>query len=466
MHLSMTAWHDQERAIAAPKGRVDDASRMNETGVREVVDVSPDDAIALAQVRAALARARAAHVGVAIAGFRHSQGGQSLLRDGIVLNMLRHNRIELSADHASMHVQSGAVWRDIIQRLERVGRSVEVMQSDSPFSVGGSLSVNCHGWQHQHEPLESTVLAMNVVLADGSLVHCSRTERPDLFAHVLGGYGLFGVILDAEVRTVPNERYRVVHAECDVSGYEETLARQLKAGGVIGMAYGRISVEPDTFLRQSIVTTFVREPGPIPPLRAASPNRLERIVFRGTVTSDYGKQLRWQLERGVAPLLEPSSVSRNELLNGDIEVYLDHGPDSTDILHEYFVPEGKLSAFIDKVRPILITEKAELLNVTVRDVLADQTTALPYARQHVFAIVMFFHQERTRAGDVAMERLTQKLIDQALSAGGTYYLPYRLHATKEQFRRAYPMAGDFLREKRRLDPEELFRNEWFERYGH
>jgi hypothetical protein len=80
-------------------------------------------------------------------------------------------------------------------------------------------------------------------------------------------------------------------------------------------------------------------------------------------------------------------------------------------------------------------------------------------------VVTFFHQERTAAGDQAMQELTRSLIDEAIVFGGSYYLPYRLHATPDQLHRAYPSVDNFLRDKRRLDPDTLFRNEWWRRYG-
>ena len=49
--------------------------------------------------------------------------------------------------------------------------------------------------------------------------------------------------------------------------------------------------------------------------------------------------------------------------------------------------------------------------------------------------------------------------------GGRYYLPYRLHATIEQFNRAYPQAQQFFQLKRQYDPEELFQNEWYRKYA-
>jgi FAD/FMN-containing dehydrogenase len=430
--------------------------------VREIVEVPADDAAAIAAIRAALTRARVAKVGVSIAGARHSMGGQTIAPGGIVLDMRRHDRMEL-LDGGVLRVQSGALWTDVVAYLDPHGRSVAVMQSDSPFSVGGSVSVNCHGWQHLHEPIAATVLAMTVIAPDGAVVRCSRTENASLFAHVLGGYGLFGVILDVDLQTVPNERYGVTHTLCEVDTYEEVFDQRVR--GDAGMAYGRISVAPRSFLREAIVTTYEREPGPPPALGKPRTSRIARLVFRGSAGSDYGKNLRWRLERDFAPRLEPKEVSRNQLLSHTTDLYVDRGGDSTDILHEYFVPRTRLSAFVDAIRPLLLREHIDLLNITVRDVKQDRTTALPYAREDVFALVMFFNQKKSPAAEEAMQKLTREMIDKVLAVGGTYYLPYRLHATPEQFHRAYPAAGEFFREKRRVDPDRLFTNQWYLRYS-
>ena len=55
--------------------------------------------------------------------------------------------------------------------------------------------------------------------------------------------------------------------------------------------------------------------------------------------------------------------------------------------------------------------------------------------------------------------------DAALEAGGRYYLPYRLHARLDQFDAAYPQAVPFFRLKRKYDPDELFQNEFYAKYG-
>ncbi len=59
---------------------------------------------------------------------------------------------------------------------------------------------------------------------------------------------------------------------------------------------------------------------------------------------------------------------------------------------------------------------------------------------------------------------TRELIDIALAFGGTYYLPYQLHATREQFSRAYPGAQRLFALKARFDPQKRFRNKLWDKY--
>ena len=59
---------------------------------------------------------------------------------------------------------------------------------------------------------------------------------------------------------------------------------------------------------------------------------------------------------------------------------------------------------------------------------------------------------------------TRQLIDAALAQGGSYYLPYQLHASREQFQRAYPDACKLFALKRTLDPAGRFRNQLWNKY--
>jgi FAD/FMN-containing dehydrogenase len=158
-------------------------------------------------------------------------------------------------------------------------------------------------------------------------------------------------------------------------------------------------------------------------------------------------------------------VHRNQLLGEPADVLANRSAASTDILHEYFVPAEAFAAFVGRLRSIVPKHRGDLLNVTVRDVRRDDDTFLRYADRDMLALVILFNQLRTPEGDAAMEAMTRELIDAALGLGGRFYLPYRLHATSEQLRAAYPQIPRFFAMKRRYDPGRIFRNSFYAKYA-
>ena len=467
-HLLWTALRDPSDRPPTPPGSIDDASGLDEAHVAEVWDVPADPAAAETQLVALVRRARAAGLGVSIAGARHSMGGHSIRRDGIVVNMLPFHAMWLDEERDILHVQAGARWSEVIPVLNARGRSVAVMQSNNSFSVGGSISVNCHGWQARRPPIASTVESLRLLRSDGAIVRCSRRENAELFSLALGGYGLFGVILDVELRVVPNEEYRLERFVVPADDYVAAFERRAGAVSDVAMAYGRLSVAPGSFLEEAILNVFHRVPaGAGKPSAIVFPeiSGLTRALFRGQVASDYGKSLRWGAEKRLEGVLSRGPVYRNQLLNEAVDVFANRTAASTDILHEYFLPPESFAPFVDRLRRVVTRHRGDLLNVTVRDVRRDEDTLLRYADRDMFALVMLFNQPRTEEGDARMEAMTRELVDASLDLGGRYYLPYRLHATGDQLRRAYPSVSRFFELKRQYDPEETFQNAFYLKYG-
>ena len=322
IHLLQTASRDVNELEELPSGYVDDASRLNSTKVAEVWQIPVDGDDPEGQIAQLLMRARAEGRRVSIAGARHSMGGHTIYPGGIRINMLPWNRMVLDEDRNILKVQAGAVWKDVIAYLDPRDRSVEIMQSDNSFTVGGSISVNAHGWQYGRPPIASTVESFRLMQADGTIVHCSRTKNRELFSLALGGYGLFGLILDVELRVVANERYRLEQYVVPVDESLTTFDTKIKGRPGTQMVYARMNVVPDTFLEEVIINAFFRDPrGEIPTLGEPGMQGLKRAVFRGSADSEYGKELRWSAETKLQPLLAGKIFSRNQLLNESVDVF-------------------------------------------------------------------------------------------------------------------------------------------------
>tara|TARA_B100001123_G_scaffold435691_1_gene564685 strand:+ start:1106 stop:2605 length:1500 start_codon:yes stop_codon:yes gene_type:complete len=465
MHLWQTNSTDVDRRQQLSEAVLDDASKLNQTQVAEVWPIPVNVGDAERQLSMLLARAKSEGLKVSIGGARHSMGGHTMYPGGIAINMLPLNRMWLDSSRNLLHVGAGALWRDVIPYLDAHGLSVSVMQSNNSFSVGGSISVNCHGWQFNRPPIASTVESLRVMKANGVIVRCSREENQELFSLVLGGYGLFGIILDVQLRVVPNGRYRLEQHIVPVDESLATFNDKVKERVGAQMVYGRLNVTPDQMFREVIINAFFEEEGPPPPLTDRKYVSLRRAIFRGSVGSDYGKDLRWRAETKLQPLLAGKVFSRNQLLNEGVELFQNRSAESTDILHEYFVPGDRVAIFVERMRQVILDHDADLLNVTVRDVQEDRDTFLRYADQPMLAFVMLFNQPKTESGESRMQTTTRQLIDAALAVGGRYYLPYRLHATARQFHLAYPQAMKFFELKLKYDPDELFQNKFYRKYS-
>lgn len=404
---------------------------------------------------------------VAIAGAQHSMGGHTIAPDGLRLDMRPFRAMALDPVTGILTVGSGALWADVIPFLNRYGRAVATMQSDNAFSVGGSLSVNCHGWQHNQPPIAATVESFRLLLANGALVRCSRTENGELFSLALGGYGLFGVILDARLRTVPNEVYVYRRVLTSADGYLAEYEKHVDRNSLARLVYGRLNVTEEDFLRHVTLNYFerVRRAPADYPLHTPGLTNVKRGVFLASKRNAYGKQLRWDTEQTFGQTQIGHQFSRNEIMNESPALYLNRASGRTDILHEYFIPRATFGAFVAALRQRVPRHQADLLNVTIRNVYADHDTFLQYAPAERFAFVLFFDQAMTPAAERDMAALTHELIADAQRLGGAYYLPYRLHATPAQFAAAYPMSAAFFAKKRQYDSSEVFQNAFYQRYG-
>ncbi len=430
-------------------------------------------------VRHALQIARENRLKVTAAGQRHSMGGQSFVRDGLVLDMRKWNQIRIDSRQMIANVQSGAIWAQLQKELDREGLSVRAMQSINVFSIGGSLSVNAHGIAHNPGPLASTVKSLRIMLSNGEIRTTSTQENAELFRLALGGYGLFGVILDADLEITTNEAYQLRTRYMDYRDFPKYYEKNVAEDGNIELMYGRVSISPTSYLQATALHTYSKTTLGVRPLflEPEKHERLARFVFNFSKTGSLGRWMRWTLEKSLEPV-EHDCIPRNQalipkdacLVSRNQEMYdsmgfLRNRLHDTDILQEYFIPYEQMPAFIDGLRETVIRNGANLLNVTIRVVHKDTATALPYAKRDMFAFVLYFNQKLDEKASRVLRQTTTDLIDLAIGLGGTFYLPYQLYYSGEQLRAAYPEIDKFFAAKKKYDPNSIFSNKLFEKYA-
>ena len=249
------------RAQSPPKPLLlDDASRLNAVPVARhwrPSSVTGEEWLGVlrAELKAAAAEGRPVSVGAA----RHSMGGQALARDGVAMTLdvkPADRWLELDRDAKTYRVSAGARWRQVIGALDPVGFSPAVMQSNHDFGVAATFSVNAHGWPVPYGPFGSTVRSLRLMLASGELVTCSPAENPELFGLAMGGYGLFGVIVDLEAAMVENQLLKALPELLPAAQLGLRLAAGIAQDPAVRMAYGRLAVDAKRFLREALLVTF------------------------------------------------------------------------------------------------------------------------------------------------------------------------------------------------------------------
>jgi FAD/FMN-containing dehydrogenase len=397
-------------------------------------------------------------------------GGQTLYRGAVALDMLQFNKI-LSLDETNkiLTVQSGAMWSSIQQFLNPHGLAVLAMQGPNVFTVGGSMSVNAHGWDMRHGPVAASVEWFRILLADGSIRRCSREENSELFHFVLGGYGLFGVILDVGLRVTDNSAYAATVSEMEFSQLPAYFENQVHSSVEVELGEADLSISPGSLLRQAVALCYKKQGANTKRTDALQEEQYtsrDRYFFDLSRKYGWGKRLRWALQKWLEYPAKDVVRSRNNIFRSPIERTRYYSPKDTDILQEYFLPPQEFTVFVNGLRDIVEKRRVNLLNATVRYIEPNNDAFLNYSSRQALAVVLYINVKTSASGREDSSRMTREIIDLTLQHDGTFYLPYVLDYDRSQLLRAYPMTSEFFAAKRRYDPSEVFYSELYARYSH
>ncbi len=151
------------------------------------------------ELRATLVACAVHEVPLKLRGSSHSSGGQSLIANGVQLDLRALSKIEPRVD--TVVAEGGALWLSIVDALAPFGTRPPVLTDNPRTTVGGTLAVGGFGDSSHRDGLQaSQVLELSVATLDGAL-HQVGPGDP-LFDFSLCGRGQLGVIASATMRTV------------------------------------------------------------------------------------------------------------------------------------------------------------------------------------------------------------------------------------------------------------------------
>lgn len=446
-------------------------SRLNRTVVDRVVTVR-----STADARNAILDARAANKPVCVSGGRHAMGGQQFAHGGVLLDTREYRAVRrFDRDRGLVEVESGIQWPELIAWLveEQAGSAQQwgIRQKQTGadrLSIGGAVAANVHGRGLTLRPFVNDVESLTVIGADGERRTCSRSENPELFRLACGGYGLFGFVDTVTLRLAPRHKVRrtveIEIADRLIDRFDERIAE--------GYAFGdfQFALDPRSpdFLHRGIFSCYkpVSNDTPIPEQqRALEPNDWKRLLW----LAHFDKQAAWDAYAGhylgTDGQVYWSDTHQLSTYIDDYHSWLDEAAKAThaatEIISELYVPRPALAEFLAEAADDFRAHGVDCIYGTIRLIERDDESFLTWAKQPYACTIFNLHTRHTAEGIEHSMAAFRRLIDMAAKRQGSWFLTYHTFGTRSQLLQCYPELPEFLRLKRRYDPDERFRSDWY-----
>lgn len=456
--------------LVAVSGDPDFSTTLADKRVNDVTAINPIQVgreIRPTTVGEIIAAIRTTEGPISIGGGRYSMGGQTGFENSLHIDMRAFNKV-LHIDTALMQVtvEPGINWRTLQQAIDPYDLSIMIMQTYADFTVGGSISVNCHGRYIGHGPIIASVVDLHLITANGDTVTTSKTQEPDLFNAVVGGYGGLGVIVRATLQLERNTKVERHTERVAVADYNTFFNNSIRHNRDVAFQNG--DLYPPDYTTVNNVSWTRTDKALTDTTRVPSGNGsywLEPALVEVVSWGDVGKWIR-------RTILDPYVYRKDKVVWRNNEACYDVNelePRSrekqTYVLQEYFIPIAHITSFIPKMKAVFEKYEVNVINVSLRHAYPDYGSYLSWAQKEVFAFVVYNEQGTDQAAKEKVAEWTVEMTDAALSEGGSWYLPYQPHATLAQFQQGFPHAASYFATKAKYDSTHRFTNKLLAKYA-
>ena len=145
-------------------------------------------------------------------GLGRSYGDASFNSRGLTILMERLDRLlAFEPESGWLACEAGVTLGEIIRVFAPRGYFPPVVPGTRHVTIGGAIACDIHGHNHHRDgSFGRHVRSFTILTGRGETLTCSRTENSDLFRATIGGMGLTGIIIDAEVRLQKHAPRRII----------------------------------------------------------------------------------------------------------------------------------------------------------------------------------------------------------------------------------------------------------------
>ncbi len=449
-------------------------SQINETVVKAIE--RPE---CLEDLIGIVRRADRADDSISIAGSRHAMGGQQFGRDSVLIDTRGMNKIiDFDPAKGLVEIEAGMEWPELFEQLlERQNQATDAwvvatkQTGADRLTVGGAVAANAHGRTLTEAPFVSHIESLLVVMADGAITRCSRSENPELFSLVVGGYGLFGIVHSVTLRLARRQVLRRVVKILDADKLMPSFESYIAEGYTLGdFQYATDESSPE-FLRKGVFSCYipVENDTKIPEKQEkVSMRAWQELVYLAHTDKARAFKLYSEFYLKTDGQLYWSDQSQLGAYDDSYHQKVDQRTGAkvkgSEMITEVNVPPARLDDFLTACAKLIKEAGASVIYGTIRLVEPDADCFLTYATKRLACVIFNIHMDHSEAGMDKARDVLRGLINLAIEREGTYYLTYHRWATKEQVLAAYPQFPQFMAKKLQYDPEERFQSEWYRHY--
>ncbi|EFG09866.1 Putative FAD-dependent oxidoreductase [Streptomyces clavuligerus] len=368
-----------------------------------------------------------------------------LIRPDLLTGIRRIDRAAMTVT-----VESGTPLRRLNAALAREGLSLTNMGDIMEQTVAGAVSTGTHGTGRDSGSLSAQITALELVTADGTVLTCSRAERPEVFAAARVGLGALGVLTAVTLAVEPLFLLR---------------AREEP------MSLDRVTAEFDALHAENEHFEFYwfphtdncntkrnnRSAGPADPPGAFSGWVEDELLSNGLfqVANTLGRAV----PRAIPAVARVASRALSARSYTDIPYKVFTSPRRVRFVEmEYALPREAAMAALHEVRAMIGRSPLKVsFPVEVRTAPADDIAlSTASGRETAYIAVHLYRGTPHRAYFTAVERI--------MTAHGGRPHWGKLHTRDaERLAEVYPRFGEFTALRDRLDPERRFANDHLRR---
>lgn len=405
------------------------------------------------QISEAVTTATAKGLPVKALGSGHSFTAIASAHAGAAIDLSGWTGVE-SADVASglVTVRSGTTIRQLNAALDHLGLAMANLGDIDAQTISGAISTGTHGTGARLGGIATQVAALRLVLADGSVVTCSKDHHPDLFDAARVGLGALGVITSVTLRC---ERSFCLRADERPVPLEDVIEQ------LDDMVTGHDHMEFYWFPHGS--KALVKRNDRLPLDAAARPLSRAREFFEYRIMENTVFDAFCRIGRAAPKMVEPLNKLFSAVFSARSYSDLSHRVFVTErnvpfVESEYAVPRESMVDVLNELRAVVPTlPHPVIMPIEVRVAAADDIwLSTAYRRDSAYFAIHQYPGMPYREYFDAFEKIVAQV-------GGRPHWGKMHNLDASVLRERYPRFDDFRRVRAEVDPGGVFGNAYLAR---